>query len=130
MTHLLSEWCAASLAYIELWYIVALAAKLYILNIADFIHFYCFLFPMKQYFLPQSSQLKPWLFCKKWKSKRSGSYNVKVTSYFLPRELLVNLLLENKKNSNKLLQFQGLFTWRWGTPGRWGKVWRVTPPIM
>ena len=44
-----------------------------------------------------------WLFCKKWKRKRSGSWNVKVTSYFLPRELLVNLLLENKKNSNKLL---------------------------
>ena len=23
-----------------------------------------------------------------------------------------------------------LFTWRWGTSGRWGKIWRVTPPIM
>ena len=42
MTHLLSQWYAASLAYIELWYNFALAAKLYILNVADFIHFYCF----------------------------------------------------------------------------------------
>ena len=22
----------------------------------------------------------------------------------------------------------GLFTWRWGTPGRWGNMWQVTPP--
>ena len=41
---MLSEWYAASLAYIELCYNFALAAKLYILNAADldFIHFYCF----------------------------------------------------------------------------------------
>ena len=46
MTHLLSEWYAASLAYIELSYNFALAAKLYILYAADldFIHFYYFLF--------------------------------------------------------------------------------------
>ena len=25
---------------------------------------------------------------------------------------------------------KGLFTWRWGTQGRWGKMWRVTPPVM
>ena len=25
---------------------------------------------------------------------------------------------------------KGLFTWRWGTPGKWGKIWRITPPIM
>ena len=25
---------------------------------------------------------------------------------------------------------KGLFTWSWGTPGRWGNMWRVTPPIM
>ena len=24
---------------------------------------------------------------------------------------------------------EGLFTWRWGTPGRWGNMWRVTPPL-
>ena len=23
-----------------------------------------------------------------------------------------------------------LFTWRWGTPDRWGKMWRLTPPVM
>ena len=23
---------------------------------------------------------------------------------------------------------KGLFTWRWGTPDRWGNMWRVTPP--
>ena len=44
MTYLLSEWYAASLAYIGLWYNFALAARLYILNVADFIHFYCFFF--------------------------------------------------------------------------------------
>ena len=26
--------------------------------------------------------------------------------------------------------FKSLFTWRWGTPGRWGNMWRVTPPNM
>ena len=25
---------------------------------------------------------------------------------------------------------KGMFTWRWGTPNRWGNMWRVTPPIM
>ena len=25
---------------------------------------------------------------------------------------------------------KGLFTWSWGTPVRWGYIWRVTPPIM
>ena len=25
---------------------------------------------------------------------------------------------------------RGLFTWRWGTPDRWGNMRRVTPPIM
>ena len=25
--------------------------------------------------------------------------------------------------------FKGLFTWRWGTPDRWGNMCRVTPPI-
>ena len=24
--------------------------------------------------------------------------------------------------------FQDLFTWRWGTPDRWGNMWQVTPP--
>ena len=41
MIHLLSQWYAASLAYIELWYKFAVAARLYI-DVADFIHFYCF----------------------------------------------------------------------------------------
>ena len=27
-------------------------------------------------------------------------------------------------------ELKGLFTQRWGTPGRWEKMWRVTPPIM
>ena len=27
-------------------------------------------------------------------------------------------------------ELKGLFTQRWGTPGRWGNMWRVTPPIM
>ena len=45
MTHLLSEWYAASLAYIELSYNFAVAAKLYILYAADLdFLFYCFLF--------------------------------------------------------------------------------------
>ena len=25
---------------------------------------------------------------------------------------------------------KGLFTWSWGTPGRWGNMWQATPPNM
>ena len=27
-------------------------------------------------------------------------------------------------------KIKGLFKWRWGTPDRWGNIWRVTSPIM
>ena len=52
----------------------------------------------------------------------------KKTSKKIIKKNTQNWVLYKAKSSRS--EFEGLFTWRWGTPGRWGNMWWVTPPNM
>ena len=54
--------------------------------------------------------------------------------WYKPRQLLIIYLIRNADvlviQKQGFQSFLGPFTWRKGSPDRWGNMWLVTPPIM